>query len=135
VSNSRSKRHDEAPGPSGEGTSHLASAAEWESYLRDLAIPRGPLSAFFVKQIQDAWSHIERSVAGVAPPHATITPDQGFAMAWDRGRHHFEVEIEPGSRYGWFYMDRASDLRAGEEGRTLGLYAPEMISFLRRTVA
>jgi hypothetical protein len=111
------------------------SRSEWEKYLQGLAEPRGPLSPFFVKQILDLWGHLQQALAAVDPPHATVTPDLGFSMTWDNGPHHFEVEIGPGSSYGWFYMDRASDLRTGEEDLPLGLYSPEMIAALRRTVS
>jgi hypothetical protein len=104
----------------------------WETYLKGLVAPRGPLSPFLVKQIFDLWESLESSLGNLEPPHATVTPEQGFAMSWDRGRHHFEVEIDPASTYGWFYMDRGSEVRTGEEDRPLGLCSPEMISCLRR---
>lgn len=106
----------------------------WEIYVKGLTAPHGPLSPFLVKQILGLWESLERSLGALDPPHATVTPDEGFAMSWDRGRHHFEIEVDPTSTYGWFYMDRASDIRTGEEDRPFGLYSPEMISCLRRTV-
>jgi hypothetical protein len=110
------------------------SRAGWERYLQSLAVPRGPLSPFLVKQILDLWSCLERALGPIDPPHASVTADLGFSMTWDRGRHHFEVEIGPGNSYGWFYMDRASDLRSGEEDRALGSCSAEMTAGLRRTV-
>jgi hypothetical protein len=109
-----------------------SSRSGWEDYLQGLTVSCGPLSPLLVKQVLDLWESLHWSLGSLNPPHATVTPNQGFAMAWDRGRHHFEVEIDPAHTYGWFYMDRASDFRIGEEDRSLGLYSPEMISCLRR---
>jgi hypothetical protein len=115
----------------GDDVEILGSGPGWESYLQGLVAPRGPLSPFFVKQILDLWGQLERALGALQPPHAAVTADLGFSMSWDRGRHHFEVEIDPGSTYGWFYMDRASEHRTGEEDRPLGRYSPEMISSLQ----
>jgi len=110
------------------------SRSGWEAFLQSLAAPRGPLSPFLIKQILDLWGTLERSLGHLDPPHAAVTPELGLSMSWDRGRHHFEVEVEATNTYGWFYMDRGSDLRTGEEDRLLGAYSPEMLSFLRRTI-
>ena len=55
-------------------------------------------------------------------------------MTWDRGRHHFEIEVLSGGTYDWFYMDRDSEERAGEEAMPLGICTPEMLSHLQRTL-
>lgn len=134
MANGRSRRHEAGTTPGNIPELVRGSRSEWERYLDSLTMPRGPLSPFLAKQVTDLWEHLERSLGNLDPPHATVTPDSGFAMSWDRGRHHFEVEIDPTSTYGWFYMDRASVLRTGEEDQPLGVYSPEMISSLRRTV-
>jgi hypothetical protein len=59
----------------------------------------------------------------------------GFAMSWDKGRHHFEIEVTPDGTFDWFYMDRGSDARSGEEDQSLGTLSPGLISQLRRTLA
>jgi hypothetical protein len=147
VANGQSEWRSRGDGGQGhEDPEETATRSAWDGYLQGLTAPRGPLSPFLVKQVLDLWESLDRSLrlAGrpLDPPHATVTPAQGLALSWDRGRHHFEIEIDPDSTYGWFYMDRASDLRSGEEHRALGLSAPdrtdpsesEMISCLRRTV-
>lgn len=56
-------------------------------------------------------------------------------MTWDRGPHHFEIEVLPNGVYDWFYLDRASGERLGEDEHPLGTFSAEMVSHLRRTVA
>lgn len=36
-------------------------------------------------------------------------------MTWDNGSHHFEVEVLPDGRYDWFYLNRDSGERLGED--------------------
>lgn len=56
-------------------------------------------------------------------------------MSWDRGSHHFEIEVFRDGRYDWFYLNRDSGERVGEENHPLGTCSPEMISRLRQTTA
>ena len=106
----------------------------WESFVQGLAQPYGPLTPGCAKQIQDLWSTIERGAERVSPPRAAVTPGGGLSMAWDQGRHHFEIEVTSDGQYDWFYMDRESELRAGEEDLRLGFFSPEMFTYLRRTL-
>ncbi|HSS77473.1 MAG TPA: hypothetical protein VLV54_12100 [Thermoanaerobaculia bacterium] len=55
-------------------------------------------------------------------------------MSWDNGRHHFEIEVTAVGTLDWFYMDRDSDARNGEEDQPLGAISPGLISQLRRTL-
>jgi len=108
----------------------------WEGYLRRLAVPAGPLSVERAEQIRALWAALEKRVGPkLKPPHAGPLENDGFAMSWDNGRHHFEIEVSPDGSYGWFYMDRDSDVRQGEEDQPLGTVSPGLISRLRHTVA
>lgn len=108
----------------------------WDSYLESLSRPGSPLPSFQAKQVRNLWEALRRSVGErLTPPHAAPAEGQVFAMSWDRGSLHFEIEILSSGEYDWFYMDRESEERAGEEKRPLGLYSSEMIAFLRRTLA
>ena len=108
----------------------------WESYLRRLAKPLGPLSKERAEQIRALWAALGKQVGPtLRPPHAGPLEDDGFAMSWDNGRHHFEIEVAPDGTYGWFYMDRDSDSRSGGEDQPLGSVSPRMISQLCRTLA
>ena len=108
----------------------------WESYLRRLAKPLGPLSTERAEQIRTLWKALDKQVGPtLRPPHAGPLEDDGFAMSWDNGRHHFEIEVTPDGTYGWFYMDRDSDSRHGGEDQPLGSVSPGMISQLRRTLS
>jgi hypothetical protein len=86
------------------------------------------------KQVRDFWSAIERGAESVSPPYAAVTPEGGLSMTWDQGRHHFEIDVTSDGKYDWFYMDRESESRAGEEDIRSGFFSPEMFSYLRRTL-
>ena len=105
----------------------------WDGYLRQLSA--GPLSSERAEQICRLWAVLERRVGpALRPPHAGPLENDGFAMSWDNGRHHLEIEVSPGGTYDWFYMDRDSDLREGEEGQPFDAFPPRMISSLRSTL-
>lgn len=87
-----------------------------------------------LKQFQDLWSTLKREAGGVLTPYAVVTPEGGVSLTWDQGRHHFEIDVTSEGKYDWFYMDRESELRVGEEGLELGFFSPEMFSYLRRTL-
>lgn len=106
----------------------------WESFLWNLAVPHGRLSSARAGQVRELWGVIERFNLPVEPPHAAVTEEGGVSMTWDRGRHHFEIEVLPEGTYDWFYMDRDSKVRASEESIPLGIYSPELFSRLRDTV-
>jgi hypothetical protein len=120
----------------GGGALQIGAHRSWQSYLRGLSATQGgPLTPFRVRQIREFWEVIERSGGGAGHPHAMATEEGGFSMTWDKGRHHFEIEVNADGTYGWFYMDRDSDLREGEEDLYLGSYSPAMFSYLRRTLS
>lgn len=111
-----------------------APSSSWESFVRGLAQPQGPLTPIFAKQIRDLWRAIQAETGGISAPYAAVTPQGGLSMTWDLGRHHFEIDATSEGRYDWFYMDRESETRAGEEDLRLGFFSPEMFSYLRRTL-
>ena len=106
----------------------------WMSYLRGLSTSQGgPLPPYNVSRIKDFWKSVERVARG-RHPHATVTENGSFSMSWDKGRHHFEFDVEPAGTYAWFYMDRQSEERQGAEGIPLGSFAPEVFALLRKTL-
>lgn len=108
---------------------------DWERYLRNLAEPSGPLPDHRVRQIEVLWEHLQRRVEKDLPlPHAMASEAGEFVMTWDRGPHHFEIEVLSNGRYDWFYLDRTSGERLGEDDHPLGTFSAEMMSRLRRTV-
>jgi hypothetical protein len=109
----------------------VEQSPNWHSFLMSLASPHGRLSPVRARQVQDLWDEIAR--LAVRTPYAAVTEDGGVSMTWDRGRHHFEIEVLPDGNYDWFYMDRESNARSGEEGVRLGIYSPELVSRLRIT--
>jgi hypothetical protein len=107
----------------------------WEGYLRRLAVPEGPLSVDRAEQVRALWAALEKRVGPrLRPPHAGPLQNDGFAMSWDNGRHHFEIEVSADGTFDWFYMDRDSNVRHGEEDQSLGTLSPGLIAQLRRTV-
>lgn len=109
---------------------------EWERYLRDLAEPMGPLPGQRVRQIEVLWEGLRRQVEQNLPvPHAMASEAGEFVMTWDHGPHHFEIEVFPDGRYDWFYLDRTSGERLGQDEHPLGTFSAEMVSRLRRTIS
>lgn len=111
-----------------------ASAGDWDRFLQSLAAPQGGFPPARAKQIRELWQILERTGESIRPPYAAVTAAGGLSMTWDGGSHHFEIEVLPDGTYDWFYMDRHSEDRAGAEALPLGLYGPEMFSYLRRTL-
>lgn len=109
--------------------------AVWDQYLRKLAEPPSPLSHQRVQQIVDLWEHLQRQIMPLPLPYAMASESGEFVMTWDRGPHHFEIELLPDERYDWFYFDRTSGEHRGEDEHPLGTFSVEMVSHLRRTVA
>jgi hypothetical protein len=114
----------------------LVQGDAWDRYLHSLMEPSGPLSAQRLRQIERLWECLRRQVTEpLALPHAIATEAGEFVMTWDRGQHHFEIEILPDGRYDWFYLDRSSGERVGEEEHPAGTCSSQMIAHLRRAVA
>ena len=114
----------------------LVQSDTWDQYLRSLTEPSGPLPAQRIRQIERLWECLRRQLAeSLALPYATATEAGVFVMTWDHGPHHFEIEILPDDRYDWFYLDRNSGERVGEEEHPVGTCSPRMIAHLRRTIA
>src|SRR5215213_7890500 len=93
----------------------VESEYSWERFLRGLAAPQGALSPQIARQAQELWQIIEHSGGEVHPPFAAATETGGLSMTWDRGRHHFEIEVLSDGTYDLFFMDTATTERAGVE--------------------
>lgn len=107
----------------------------WEEYLRGLVAPKGPLDPFQAARVRKLWESLrQRMGQTLVPPYGAPLESGGFAMVWDRGDHHFEIELLPDGAYDWFYMDRSSAVRGGEEQQSLGVCSPEMIRLLDLTL-
>jgi len=121
---------------SAEAPENAEDTVLWDDYLRRLGPPDGPLSSERAKQVRAFWNLLEKRLGPpLKPPAAGALENDGFAMSWDNGRHHFEIEVTAGGTFDWFYMDRDSDARSGEEDQPLSAVSPGLISQLRRTLA
>lgn len=119
----------------GPTVSSSAMSTAWSEYLRGLSAPEGPIEPFQAARVRRLWEALRQRIGEeLAPPYAAPLEDGRFALVWDRGDHHFEIELLPNGTYDWFYMDRSSSLRGGEEEQTLGSLSPEMIRLLHRTL-
>ncbi len=131
------KREAKAPGGGHGGAAGRAAAAvesAWDRYLRGLAAPQGALAPEAARRVQELWRTIQRAEGSVPPPFAAATEGGGLSMTWDRGRHHLELEVLADGTCDWFYMDRDSAERAGEDAAPLGTCTPGLVSYLRRTL-
>lgn len=107
----------------------------WDEYLRGLAAPKGSLDPFHAARARKLWETLRQRIGpSLPPPYASPLESGSFAMVWDRGDHHFEIELLPDGTYDWFYMDRSCALRGGEEQQSLGVCSPEMIRLLDLTL-
>lgn len=111
----------------GDGTEHATSsrfaaisndaapsATEpgWSSYLNEVVA--GYLTSEQSSTAKVLWEHF-RQVSNRFPlPHAGVVHDGRFAMAWDVGRHHLDVEVNRDGTFDWFYMDR--ETRDADDG-------------------
>jgi hypothetical protein len=126
---STAKRGMKALEVHGEATRRVAMEPErgWDRFLRGLP----PLAS---ERALELWQALERSGIEIPPPYAAATESGGLSMTWDRGRHHFEIELLSSGTYDWFYMDRDSEERSGEDAVPLSSCTPEMFSYLRKTL-
>jgi len=108
---------------------HLSenSHFKWERYLREMQV-RGRLSRIVTKAARALWSFFLEREPAIDVPHAGPTEDGGLLMVWDKGRHHFELEIAPSGRYDWFYRDRDTDKYEGQPDCAVGDYSKELLS-------
>ena len=108
---------------------HLSenSHFKWERYLSEMQV-RGRLSRIVTKAARALWSFFLEREPAIDVPHAGPTEDGGLLMVWDKGRHHFELEVAPSGRYDWFYRDRDTDKYRGQEDCTVGDYSEGLLS-------
>lgn len=90
-------------------------------YLKGISEGREPIVS---KQTADlarkAWWLLWQETGYLLPvPSACTGPDEQILYSWDKGEHHFEVEIIPGKPMEFFYRDRKTGDLWGEE-YTLG---------------
>lgn len=72
---------------------------EYLNWAADDTDPRVCLRAWL------AWVGLR----GAPMPDAGVCPDGPVLLTWDKGRHHFEIEVPTDGPLEYFYMDRATD--------------------------
>jgi hypothetical protein len=103
----------------------------WPGYLISL-LTSGPLAYEQATRAINLWETLRKAAGDIIPPHAAALDDGTFSMAWDKEQHHFEVELQPGGLFDWFYLDRLTDQIQGEENLPVGYDAAPMIEMLRK---
>lgn len=89
---------------------------EWLAYIHNLSRETG-LPRVFEDLVIEFWDQLTEKTHRVVPiPVAGPTPQDSFMLSWNRGRHHFEVEVFSEGRFEWFYRDRKTDQFEGAEG-------------------
>jgi hypothetical protein len=90
---------------------------EWFDYLHRLERSSTLVSRKMLNAVKDIWHSM--SPLPAQPPHAGPSEDGcAYAMVWDAGRHHLEIELE-GDTFAWLYRDREADEYAGGEVPTV----------------
>ena len=110
----------------------IALANAWDKYRRSLAVPDGPLPASRAAQLETMWAAINQNIIFIPAPRAALAEDGTFVMSWNRGSHHFEIEMLEDGTFEWFYMERSTPIREGEEGLPVGVVSPLMRDCLAR---
>jgi hypothetical protein len=64
-------------------------------------------------------------------PSAGPTPDHTFLMVWDRGKHHFEIEVLASGDYEWMYRDRVTEYFTGGDVNALEDFPANMLDRAR----
>lgn len=106
-------------------------SATWPGYLLSLSI-NGPLPSDQAIRALRLWEELRTSSPALIAPHATALDDGTFSMTWDKGPHHFEVELHPSGVFDWFYLDRSTDIFLGEEDLPIGYASRQMVDLLRK---
>lgn len=106
----------------------------WNDYIHSLS-RESQLPRIFEDQVVDFWNRLADTTDWTVPiPHAGPTLQNSFILSWNRGRHHFEVEVFDDERFEWFYRDRETDDCEGDEGACFGAVAAAR-KFLKLLIA
>ncbi len=88
-----------------------ATELGWMAYLREIVDYVAREQHMTATQI---WERLRTQSSRFPLPHAGVIPDGRFAMAWDVGHFHLDVEVNRDGSFDWFYLDR--DSREAEDG-------------------
>jgi hypothetical protein len=90
------------------GNDAAPSATElgWSTYLRS-TIAKHVAREQQLAAIQ-IWERLRQVSSRFPLPQAGVVDGGRFAMAWDVGRYHIDVEINGDGAVDWFYLDRIS---------------------------
>jgi hypothetical protein len=79
------------------------------AYLHEMK-RAGAINENTLSLAQKAWDGLRGIVAGnLLVPTAGTGPDGQVLYTWDRGEHHFELEVFPDGIGEFFYMNRKTD--------------------------
>jgi hypothetical protein len=76
-------------------------------YYLEAAIRTGSLEATTASAAMKSWKALSTASDKKLPvPDASVGPDGQLMYTWDRGGHHFELEIFPDGSGEFFYFNR-----------------------------
>lgn len=88
---------------------------DWKDFLHGLEKPTGRFDVKHVNAVRDLWRTLSFRLGIGLPVPLTQTTDEAIQLAWENGRHYFDVEIYPDGSLEWFYRDRESGEVEGTE--------------------
>jgi len=82
------------------------AAPEWIRFLERL--PTLGIALPHADHVRELWSRLSRAIPVLASalPSAGPTSDGMIQFAWDRQRHHLDLDISADGTIDWFYLDR-----------------------------
>ncbi len=95
-------------------TAESAPERDWRRYLEHLTSIG--LATSHTEHVRCYWARLRHVLPTVRIPAAGPTADGALQLAWDRGRHHVDLDIYADGRVDWFYLDRNTGETAGGEG-------------------
>jgi hypothetical protein len=107
------------------------AGSTWPGYLFSL-LTDGPFSRDQALRAITLWVTLRNAAGEVFSPHAAALEDGTFSMAWDKAHDHFEIELQPGGLFDWFYLDRLTDRMEGEQDLQVGYFSALMTDLLRK---
>lgn len=96
-----------------------ATETGWTAYMREIGAHVAREQHLAAAEI---WTRLRQVSSRFPLPQAGLVQDGRFAMAWDVGRLHLDVEINRDGSFDWFYLDRES--READDGERCSLRAP-----------
>jgi hypothetical protein len=117
-----------------EGKSFVERLIEHLEYLKRVSVggDNALISPETAETARRAWYKGAEATGFALPiPAACTGPDGEMFYSWDRGRHHFEMEVIPGQPVELFYRNRETGEFWGEDWNLEEAFSPEAVQMLK----